>query len=84
MLKENSSLELEKTKHMKDLTKILLLCVSAFFCGNTLTAETKPNIVYINVDYQGSAYYETPHIDKLSTQGMTFTNGYAAANCAPI
>ncbi|MDP7061324.1 MAG: sulfatase-like hydrolase/transferase [Planctomycetota bacterium] len=52
----------------------------------------KPNILYINVDdlgwmdltVQGSAFYETPHIDRLAAQGMTFTNAYAAAaNCAP-
>ena len=52
----------------------------------------KPNIVFINVDdlgwadlsYQGSQYYETPNIDKLSKQGIVFDNAYApAANCAP-
>jgi arylsulfatase A-like enzyme len=32
----------------------------------------------------GSAYYETPTIDRLAKQGMMFTNAYAnAANCAP-
>ena len=32
----------------------------------------------------GSTYYETPNIDQLATEGMTFTQGYAAAaNCAP-
>lgn len=54
--------------------------------------ETKPNILIINVDdlgwkdvgFMGSEYYETPNIDRLSTEGMVFTNGYAAAaNCAP-
>lgn len=52
----------------------------------------KPNVIYINVDdlgwadvaYQGSSYYETPHIDAMAMQGMVFSNGYAsAANCAP-
>lgn len=52
----------------------------------------KPNIIYINVDdlgwadlgYQGSAFYKTPNIDGLASQGMVFTNAYApAANCAP-
>jgi len=54
--------------------------------------QRKPNIVYINVDdlgwtdlaCQGSTFYETPNIDKLASQGITFTNAYApAANCAP-
>ena len=52
----------------------------------------KPNIVFIMVDdlgwkdvgSMGSNYYETPNIDKLSRQGMVFTNAYAnAPNCAP-
>lgn len=53
---------------------------------------TKPNIVYINIDdlgwtdlsCMGSTYYQTPNIDRLASQGMTFTNAYApASNCAP-
>lgn len=52
----------------------------------------QPNILLINIDdmgwkdvgFMGSEYYETPNIDRLSTTGMVFTNGYAAAaNCAP-
>ena len=32
----------------------------------------------------GSKYYETPNIDRISTEGMTFTNGYAACQvCSP-
>jgi arylsulfatase A-like enzyme len=51
-----------------------------------------PNIILINIDdlgwmdtgFQGSQFYETPNIDKLSEQGIIFTDGYAAAsNCAP-
>ncbi len=46
----------------------------------------KPNIVLLLVDdlgwndvgFMGSKYYETPNIDKLSRQGMVFTNAYAA------
>ena len=54
--------------------------------------KSTPNIIYINVDdlgwkdvgYMGSTYFETPNIDRLATQGMIFTQGYAAAsNCAP-
>jgi len=53
---------------------------------------SKPNIIYINVDdlgwnelgYTGSQFFESPNIDKLATQSMKFTAGYApAANCAP-
>ncbi len=71
------------------LVKIGLLFFAAV---SALTASDKPNVIYINVDdlgwadvgYQGNTYYETPNIDKLSTQGMVFSNAYAAAaNCAP-
>ena len=52
----------------------------------------KPNIVFIYIDdlgwkdvgFMGSRYYETPHIDRLASQGMVFTDAYACApNCAP-
>lgn len=52
----------------------------------------KPNIVFILVDdfgwmdtsVYGSKYYETPNIDKLASQGMLFTDAYAAcAVCSP-
>ena len=52
----------------------------------------RPNIVLVLVDdlgwmdtsCYGSRYYETPNIDRLASQGMRFTNGYAAcAVCSP-
>ncbi|PQO38905.1 aryl-sulfate sulfohydrolase [Blastopirellula marina] len=55
-------------------------------------ADDRPNFVLIYADdlgwkdvgYQGSDFYETPVIDSLAKQGMTFTAGYACAgNCAP-
>ena len=37
-----------------------------------------------DVSCYGSRYYETPHIDRLASEGMRFTNGYAAcAVCSP-
>jgi arylsulfatase A len=54
--------------------------------------RAKPNFIIINVDdlgwtdlaCYGSRFYETPHIDRLATQGMTFTDAYAAcAVCSP-
>lgn len=56
-----------------------------------LWAET-PNIVliyaddlgYTDLSCQGSTYYETPNVDRIANEGMTFTQAYAgAANCAP-
>lgn len=59
----------------------------------TLMAQPKPlNVVFILIDdygwkdtgYNGSTYYETPNIDRLASEGMRFTNGYAAAPvCTP-
>lgn len=59
----------------------------------TLQAKVRqPNIVFIMADdlgwadlkVTGSDFYETPNIDRLASQGMLFTNAYAAAaNSAP-
>jgi len=52
----------------------------------------KPNIVFILTDdlgwtdlsCMGSTFYETPNIDRLATQGMRFTDNYAACCvCSP-
>lgn len=52
----------------------------------------RPNIVLILVDdlgwrdlgCYGSAFYETPHIDRLAAQGVRFTGAYAACPvCSP-
>jgi arylsulfatase A-like enzyme len=59
--------------------------------GQTVEKEG-PNILFILVDdlgyhdlgFTGSRFYETPNIDKLASQGMTFTNAYAASPiCSP-
>lgn len=51
-----------------------------------------PNVILILIDdlgatdlgYAGSRFYETPHIDRLATQGMRFTAGYSACTvCSP-
>jgi arylsulfatase A-like enzyme len=54
--------------------------------------EEKPNIVLVLVDdlgwrdlgCYGSAFYETPVLDRLAAQGMRFTDAYAASPvCSP-
>lgn len=67
----------------------------ALLCVQTMAAEshTKPNIILIFADDLGwkdvgwnndGGFIETPNLDRLKTQGMTFTQAYAAAgNCAP-
>ncbi|MFN0200582.1 MAG: sulfatase-like hydrolase/transferase [Bacteroidia bacterium] len=54
------------------------------------TSNTKPNIVLILIDDSGlmdlGAYggeARTPHIDKLATGGLMFTNMHASPVCAP-
>ncbi|MFC1783151.1 sulfatase-like hydrolase/transferase [Planctomycetota bacterium] len=52
----------------------------------------RPNFVFILIDdlgwmdvgFNGSLFYETPHIDRLAAEGMQFTNAYAACPvCSP-
>ena len=54
--------------------------------------ESKPNFLFILADdlgyhdlsCMGSSYYETPNIDRISNEGMTFVQGYAACQvCSP-
>jgi arylsulfatase A-like enzyme len=65
---------------------------SAFFSTQCTFKKTKPNFVFILVDDLGwtdlgcfgSSFYETPNINRLATQGMRFTNAYAACPvCSP-
>lgn len=66
-------------------------CLALHAAGNGKNLD-KPNIVFIMADdlgwndlgYTGSDYHETPHIDRLASEGLVFTNAYAAAaNSAP-
>jgi arylsulfatase A-like enzyme len=53
--------------------------------------EGKPNIVFIMADdlgytdvgCYGTKYYETPHIDRLATQGMKLLSHHHCQNCTP-
>ena len=65
--------------------------MQALLCLVTLVPQ-RPNILFIFLDdfgwrdtgYMGSDFYETPHLDKLASAGMIFTDAYScAANCAP-
>lgn len=77
--------------------RILLLCISfnaVYFnslCQNSAKSKL-PNILLILVDdlgygdlsVQGATDMQTPNIDKLSHQGLTFTNFYANSTvCSP-
>lgn len=69
------------------------LCMLIVLMASNVAAESpKPNFVFLLVDdlgwgdfgSYGAEFYETPNIDKLSAEGMRFTNGYAACTvCSP-
>ncbi len=72
--------------------KLLIAFLAALLLTCSLHGAGKPNVIVILVDdmgwmdlsCQGSDYYRTPSIDRLATEGMRFTNGYAAcAVCSP-
>jgi len=66
--------------------------MSAFKRLSSRGPQNSPNFVLFLVDdlgwmdtgCYGSRYYDTPNIDRLASQGMKFTDGYAAcAVCSP-
>ena len=70
------------------LAALLLMPMAALHAADA----KKPNIILIfaddlgwkDVGYQGSDFYETPHLNALAKQSMVFSAAYAAAgNCAP-
>ncbi len=69
-----------------------LLVAAEWGFGAENVADSKPNILFVLVDdlgamdlgCTGSTFYETPNIDRLAAEGMTFTQAYAASPvCAP-
>jgi len=74
--------------------KLLLTALIVNACIPEIASDAnraKPNIIFILADDFGrellSAYggksYETPVLDKMSKQGLTFKNTYATPMCAP-
>jgi uncharacterized sulfatase len=70
----------------------LLILVVGFTACNKTTAPDHPNIVLIISDdqswpdysFMGHQHIETPRIDQLAAEGLTFTRGYTAAPlCRP-
>ncbi|MEO9511858.1 MAG: sulfatase [Flavobacteriaceae bacterium] len=71
---------------------LVVLTLISFRCKSQEKTLSTPNVIYINIDdlgwkdvgFMGSDLFETPNMDELAANGMTFTQGYAAAaNCAP-
>lgn len=72
-------------KHLLTLAGGLTLAANMLHAASD---NRQPNVVFIMVDdygwadvgYNGSRFYETPNIDRLASEGMIFTDGYAAAS----
>ena len=84
-------LPVERNSPQLQCSKIALLGVVATVCLMSQTSAAT-NILFIYLDdfgwrdagFLGSDFYETPHLDRLASQGMVFTDAYScAANCAP-
>ena len=58
------------------MTRVLWLLISGFVASGVLLASDRPNIIFIMADdlgytdvaCYGSKYYETPNIDRLTTE----------------
>ena len=70
----------------------ILTCVVLITFASTLSAQTRPNIIFIHADDLGygdlSCYgqrkFKTPNIDRVAAEGMRFTQYYAGSTvCAP-
>jgi arylsulfatase A-like enzyme len=71
------------------LAIVLMIPTAALFAADTPRA--KPNLIFIMADDLGytdvacfgSRYYETPHIDRLASQGMKLLSHHHCQNCTP-
>jgi arylsulfatase A-like enzyme len=71
--------------------KAKALIPALFIALTSLAADRPANVVLFLVDdmgwmdcgVYGSQYYETPHMDRLATQAMRFTQAYAQPLCSP-
>lgn len=69
-----------------------ILPLALFLIASAAPAETRPNILFVLIDdlgwmdlrCQGNENLETPNIDRFASQGMRFTDAYAASPvCSP-
>ena len=79
---------------MNKINFVLLLLLSAIGLANAQTNTNKPNIVFILCDDLGygdiqslapeTSKIKTPHVDKLTTEGMVFTDAHSGSSvCTP-
>jgi arylsulfatase A-like enzyme len=78
-------------KHSPLIVFLSFIC-TLNFCQPKPEQQTKPNFLFILADdfgyhdlsISGSKFYETPNIDRIASEGMIFTDGYAACQvCSP-
>ena len=82
-----------KSKNNYSLKSVLIPALAGTFSLTSMTScqeqdkeEEKPNFLFILADdlgYKdlgcyGSSFHETPNLDELASQGVKFTNAYAA------
>jgi arylsulfatase A-like enzyme len=69
-----------------------VLAVLSLSGGVATAADRKPNVVFIMADdlgytdlaCYGSRFYRTPNLDRMASEGIRLTDGYACApNCQP-
>ncbi len=77
---------------MKNIVKAFQMLCCCFLVSNAVLAQKKPNILFILVDdfgyhdisSNGSKIYETPNIDMLAKNSVSFENGYSSyPRCVP-
>ncbi len=83
---------MKKTGFILGLAFTCVVFAKAFASNKEKADDKKPNILFILVDdwgwtdfsSAGSKFYETPNIDKLSGEGLRFSQAYSVGpNCAP-
>jgi len=83
--------ELRHPRYKMNLKPLILTGLLGLAFAWSARSADQPNIVLILADdlgwtdlgCMGSTYYETPHIDRLAQEGMTFRSFYVCQNCAP-
>lgn len=73
------------------LRSLLLLVVGVLLVSNLSAEQSRPNVILILVDdfgretigALGGESYQTPHIDQLGVDGITFEICYATPMCSP-
>ncbi|MBK8979375.1 MAG: sulfatase [Planctomycetes bacterium] len=78
---------------LRTLVAAIALCAARFSSAQTGPSPARPpNFLFILVDdlgrqdlaCEGSAFHETPNIDRIARGGMRFSNGYSACQvCSP-